>query len=84
MIQVNENYRIKPDKFCWVLEIRSDGKTSKGEHRDVWEPRYFPTFESVAKRIVEEEAKLGESLQNVVDTLEATAKQIAESIHRVS
>lgn len=83
MIQLNENYRIKSDKYCWILEIRHDGKTSKGEHKDVWTQHYHPSFESIAKRLVQEEAKLGESLQGVVETLQTTAKQIEESIKRV-
>lgn len=83
MIILNENYHIESDKYCWILKIRHDGKTAKGEHRDVWEQRYYPSFQKIAERIVQEEAKLGESLQEVVDILQTTAKQIEESIYKV-
>lgn len=82
-IELNEDYRIKSDKFCWVLEIRHDGKTSKGEHRDVWTQHYYPSFQKIAERIVQEEAKLGESLEHVVETLQDTAKRIEDLIKRV-
>lgn len=84
MIVLNKDYRIKSDKYCWVLEIRSDGKTSKGEHRDVWEQRYYPTFEKVAQRIVQEEAKFADSLEGVVEKLSQVATDIEKSIKKVS
>ena len=80
MIQVNENYRIKSDKYCWILETRSDGKTSNGEHKDVWTQTYHPSFEKIAAKIVETEAKLAKSLAEVMSIMDSTAKSIEETM----
>jgi len=81
-INVAEDFRIKTDKHCWILEARSDGLTREGEHKDSWSTTYHPTLGHVARKIMDCEMK-SEVLKNEVDNvlkLEETMTILAEKL----
>ena len=83
VIQVGENYRIKPDQHCWILEIRSEGKSRKGDPKDSWKPLYYPTFEKIAAKIIDEEIKTKESLADILKMLEESKESLARAIKKI-
>lgn len=84
MIEVGSNYRIRAEKYCWSLEVRSDGKDKHGVHKDQWTPYYYPTFDKVAGRIIDVEAKHATSLRDLVTLMENVKDVLTKEITKVN
>jgi len=55
MIYVSPDFRIKPDKYCYILESRSDGKTKQtGDHKDIWTVSYHPSYTQIGMKILKD------------------------------
>lgn len=83
MIQVNTNYRVSSWKHGgWMLETRKEGKDKDGNKKEHWTPRFYPNFEQCARKIVEEEASLCSSLDEVLKKMDEATNEVASLIHK--
>lgn len=83
VINIADNYRIKPDQHCWILEIRSESRDRKGNVKDKWTPLYFPTFEKIAAKIMDEEVKTETSLPDILKMLEESKQCLSRAITKI-
>jgi len=89
MIYISPDFRIRPDQHCYVLESRSDSKTAKGEHKDSWAVTYHPTYQQIAKKIIETSLNKQDiwascdDLNQLSETMERLAKTLGEQIVKV-
>ncbi len=84
MIQLNENFRIVPDNFSWVLEqdTKKERKTKEGikemyVHTEKW---YYPKLSQCFSKYIEESLKPMES----VVSLSAQMKNIETEIIKLN
>lgn len=52
-IKVGNEFEIRHNGDCWVLNTRSDRWSKKGERSDHWTPTYYPSLPQVARKMLD-------------------------------
>jgi len=81
MIKLNENWALKADKYCWILENHYIGKNKKtGEPKPQVNTTYHGTLEQVAHKLLDAEVKECESIEAMYDKIDSLSKVILANV----
>ena len=84
MITIGENYRVRSDKFQWILEVKRVGKNPKtGAQVENWQQSYHPNIKQVSAKVVELEARGANSWNELIDKINNVELVLAEAIGTV-
>jgi len=84
MITLGETYRLRSDRYQWILEERREGFNKKTQEVvENWHQSYYPTISQVALRIVNSEAEQAKSLEEMSQRIEAVSEALANNINVV-
>lgn len=67
MITLTENWKLRNDKYQWILIHEYDGKDKEGNAKRHTRESYHGNLSQVAKYIVNQEAKAAEQLEYILD-----------------
>ena len=80
MIKINDKFEFERADQCWELHEWRTGKNKDGEPTRTKSTTYHATILQVCKAVIDREAGAADSLQDLVDTINASTDDLEECI----
>lgn len=71
MIELTQDWKLKSDRYCWILIHKGRKQT------------YHRTLEQVAEYLLNQEAKTAQSLNEIWDKIESMSKVILNNVGEI-
>ena len=84
MIKIDEHYTIRKDSLNWILtekkmQVMTKGKFI-GEEKEVENETYHPTFDAIAKAIINRSSSNCETLEELIDLYKNAIQNLGKHI----
>lgn len=86
MIQLNEDFRLTSDEYCYIVQQRKiSTKRDTGEQYENWVDKwFFPNIEQAVSKIVDYEVRVSdaEGVDKVLKAIESSKKAIVKELKK--
>lgn len=80
MIEISDSYKIKRDRYQWILSTAREGKDRHGSPKTRWTETYHASLHQVAKHIADTAGEGAETLDQMLEAVDAAVVRIEAAL----